>query len=135
MLLEESANRAPVKAAITLRPRRPYRRSLAAVQHSELNAGEIGRPAHDPAKGIDLAGDRALRDAADGRIARHLTDRLERAGDEGDSRAESRGGDSGLGARVSGADHEYIERVFVRRRHVVRERRGARCHAFKLTAH
>jgi hypothetical protein len=135
MLLEEAPDRAPVKAAIALRPGRPYRRSLAAVQHPELYAGEIGRPAHDSAKGIDLPGDGPLRDAAYGGIARHLADRLERTGDETNSRAQPRCGDRGLGAGMSGADHEYIERIFVLCRNAVRERRGARCHVLKLMAH
>ena len=71
---------------------------------------EIGRAAHDAAERVDFAHDRALGDAADRRIARHLADRLERARDDRDARAGARRGDGGLGAGVSRADDDDVER-------------------------
>ena len=114
MLLEQRAHGAAIQAAIALRARRPDRRTLAAVQHAELQRREIGRPRHDAAERIDLAHDRALGDAADGRIARHLADRLERARDQCHARTASRRGDGRLGAGVAGADDDDVELGFHR---------------------
>src|SRR2546423_1193911 len=51
----------------------------------------------------------ALGTSADSRIAGHLPDCFECAGDEANACAESSRGNSGLGAGVSGANDDYIE--------------------------
>src|SRR6185369_757682 len=71
---DERANRAAIETAIALSPRRPNRRPLAAIEHSELDRGEIRCSPHDPAQRIDLANDRAFGDSADRGIAGHLPD-------------------------------------------------------------
>ena len=109
LLLDERANRAPVHPAIALRARRPHRRPLAAIEHAELQRRHVGRARHDAAQRIDLASDRPLGDAADGGIARHLADGLERARHEPDARAESRRGNGCLGACVTGADDNDVK--------------------------
>ena len=86
VLLEQRANGAPIQAAIALGAGRPDRGPLAAVQHAELQRGEVGRAPHDSAERIDFANDGSFRHSADRRIARHLADRLERARDDGDAR-------------------------------------------------
>jgi hypothetical protein len=111
VLLEERAHRAAVQPAVALRARRPDGGALPPVEHAELQRGEVGRPPHDPAERVHLPHDRPLRDAADGRIARHLADRLERARDERDARAEPRRGDGRLRSGVSGADDEHVEAI------------------------
>jgi len=73
------------------------------------NCREVGRAAHDAAERIDLARDGPLGDSTDRRVARHLADGLERARDETDARAKSRGGNSRLGARMPGADDDDVE--------------------------
>jgi hypothetical protein len=89
VLLQKSANRTPVEAAITLRAWSPNSRALAAVEHAELNHGEIGSPSHDSSKRIDLADNGSLGNATDCGIARHLADRFERAGYKPDPSSET----------------------------------------------
>ena len=50
----------------------PHGRTLAAVQHPELNGGAVGNLARMSAQGIYLAHYLPLGNAADGRVARHL---------------------------------------------------------------
>jgi hypothetical protein len=87
MLLDKSAGRPSIKAAIALRPRRPHSGTLAAIQHPELKSRHVRGAAHDATECVDFADDRAFRDAADSWIARHLPDTLERARYESDARA------------------------------------------------
>jgi hypothetical protein len=89
VLLQKSANRAPVEPAITLRARSPNSGALAAVEHAELNHGEIGSPTHDSPERIDFANNGSLGNATDCGIARHLADRFERAGYEPDPSSET----------------------------------------------
>jgi len=88
-LFEEGPHRAPVKAAITLRTRCPYRRTLAPIKHAELDRSEISSFSHYSAKRIHLAHDGSLRNPANRRVARHLADCLERARDEPYSRTQA----------------------------------------------
>ena len=67
--LEERSDRTPVQSAIALRTRRPDSGAFAAVQHSELDHGEIGGPPHDSSQRIDFANDGPLCDASNGRVA------------------------------------------------------------------
>jgi hypothetical protein len=69
VLLEERSDRAAVQSTIALRTRRPHSGALAAVQHSELNHGEISGPPHDSSKRIDFANDSAFCYTSNGRIA------------------------------------------------------------------
>ena len=56
--------------------------ALALVQDPKLNAGRIGDPAHQAVKRIDFADEMALAEPANGRIARHLANRVETVRDE-----------------------------------------------------
>src|SRR5687767_8845534 len=47
LLFEEGSDCAPVKPAVTLGARSPYRRPLAAIEHTELDHGEVGSSSHD----------------------------------------------------------------------------------------
>src|SRR5687767_7748842 len=69
VFFEERANSAPVQPTIALRSRRPYRGTLAAIEHPELERSEIGCPSHDSAKCVDFPDYRSLGDATDCRIA------------------------------------------------------------------
>jgi hypothetical protein len=89
VLLQKSANRAPVEPAITLRAGSPNGGALAAVEHAELNHSKIGSPSHDSSERIDLADNGSLGDSTDCGIARHLADRFERAGYEPDASSET----------------------------------------------
>jgi hypothetical protein len=86
-------------------------RALAAVEHSELNAGGVDRPAHRAAERIDLANNLALADAADRRIAAHLPDGVAVRREQCGIRSKSRGSERGLDSGVAGANNDYIKVV------------------------
>src|SRR6266550_932889 len=109
VFLEEGPDRASVKPAVTLRARSPDSGPLAAVEHAELNHGEVGCASHDPSERIDLADYGSLRDAADGGIARHLADSLERARNQPHSSSDTSGSDSRFSAGMSGTYHHDVE--------------------------
>jgi hypothetical protein len=56
-------------------------RTLAAVQEAELDAGAVGRAAHDAVQRIDLAHQMALAQPADRRVAGHRPDAVALVGD------------------------------------------------------
>jgi hypothetical protein len=109
MFLEERPYCAPVETAITLSAWRPYRWTLAPIEHAELEHGEIRSSAHYSAERIHLAYDRSLCNPADCRVARHLADRLECASDEPYSSAQASCADRGFSSGVTGPDDNYIE--------------------------
>jgi hypothetical protein len=109
MLFEEGSDRAPVEAPITLSAWRPNRRTLAAVEHAELERGEIRCPPHYSAERIHLAYDSSLGNSTDRGVAGHLADGFERAGDEPDPRSQASCCDRGFRSGVTGTDDNYIE--------------------------
>ena len=98
-----------VELAVGLGARALHGGALAAVEHPELDAGLVGDAAHQPVKGIDLAHQMALAQAADGRIAGHLADGGEAVGDEGRLGAQARRRGRGLAAGMAAADDDDIE--------------------------
>ena len=82
---------------------------LAAVEHAELDARGVDGPAHGAAQGVDFADELPLGHAADGRIAAHLGDGIEIAGQQCGPRAMRAGGRGRLGARMAAADHQDVE--------------------------
>ena len=69
VLLDERPYSASIQSAIALSARRPYCRTLSAVEHPELKSCEIGCSPHDPAERVDLADDSSLCNTAYRRIA------------------------------------------------------------------
>jgi hypothetical protein len=112
MLFEERPHSAPVQASIALGTGRPHSRSLPAIQHSELQRGQVGGPGHYAPHRVNFAHDRALCDAPDRWIARHLTDGFQRAGDKAYAAAEPTCCHSGFSSRVACADDDYVECLF-----------------------
>jgi hypothetical protein len=90
----------------------PNRWTLAAVEHSELEHGEIRSSTHDPAECVDFPYNGSFGNPTDRRVARHLADRFERTSDEPDPGAKTRCGDSCLSSGVAGPDDDYIELGF-----------------------
>ena len=82
---------------------------LAAVEHAELDAGSVDGAAHDAAQGVDLADELPLGQAADGRIAAHLGDAIQAAGQQCGPRADPCRGHGRLGAGVAAADDQDVE--------------------------
>src|SRR5206468_2815885 len=102
MLLDQMPNGAAVQSTVALSARRPDRRTLAAIEHAELQHREVGRAAHDPAQRVHFPNHGSLRDPTNGGIARHLSDRLEGTCYDRDPSPGACRGDSGLGTGVSG---------------------------------
>ena len=109
MLFEQRPYCPSVQPPITLSPGRPYRWTLAPIEHSELERREVRGSSHYSAKGVYLTYDGSLRNSADGRVARHLADRFERTSDEPDSRTQTSCGNGGFGSGVTGPDDDNIE--------------------------
>jgi hypothetical protein len=106
---EQGPHRSSIESPIALASRSPDRRTLTAVEHAELNHGQIRRPCHDATKRVDLSNNSAFRNATNGRIARHLPDGLERTGDNSDAAAEARRRHRRLSAGVAGANHDDVK--------------------------
>ena len=98
-----------VELAVGLRARPAHRRTLAAVEHAELDAGLVGDAAHQAVERIDLAHQMALAEPADRRVAGHRADGREPVRDQRGARAHARGRGRGLAAGVAAADHDDIE--------------------------
>src|ERR1700694_2243854 len=109
MLLEEGPYCASVESPITLSAWRPYRWTLTAVEHAELEHSEIRGSSHYSAERVHLTDDGSFGDSTDRRIARHLADGLERTGDEPYPRSQASCCDRGFGSGVTGPDDYYIE--------------------------
>ena len=82
--------------------------SLGVVEHSELDGGGVGVEGHFASEGVDFADDLSLGDAADGGVAGHLGEVVGVEGEEESGGSESRGGECGLAAGVSGADDDDV---------------------------
>jgi len=74
-----------------------------------LNPSLIGGDRHRTAQGIDLLDEVALADAADGRIAAHLSQSLDVVREQQRLPAHTCGGQRGLGAGMASADHDDLE--------------------------
>ncbi len=81
-LADRPLHRLGVKLAVGLRARPAHRRSLAAIEHAELDAGLVGDAAHQAVERIDLAHQMALAEPADRRVARHRADGREPVRDQ-----------------------------------------------------
>src|SRR5262249_19280086 len=108
LLAEQCLHRLAIKLAIRLGPRPTYGRPLAAIQHAELDAGAVDRPAHHPVERIDLAYQIAPGAPADLWMARHLAARLDAMGRWQGARAEPRRRRRRLAAGMPAADHDDI---------------------------
>jgi hypothetical protein len=97
---------------VGLRAWSPHGRSLAPIQHPELNPGRVGDFSHHAAESIYLAHEMSFRQTSDRGIARHLSDRVERDGQQQRLAPHSGGGKRRLAAGVSRADDDYV--VFLR---------------------
>lgn len=79
---EQRLNGFAVPISITLRAGSPHRRSLSAVEHTELDRRHVRGAAHDSAEGVDFAHDGSFCDSANCWVARHLADRGCATGDQ-----------------------------------------------------
>ncbi len=105
-------HRGRIECPIGLGPRSAHRRTLAAVEHTKLDAAPVRDAAHEPVERIDLADQVALSEPADRRIAGHGTDGREAMGDQRGRRAHSRSGSRRFASGVPATDDDDVEARF-----------------------
>jgi hypothetical protein len=106
--VEQSLDRFPVELSVRLRSRSPHRRSLAPVQHPELNTGLVRGQAHDPIHGVNLPHQMTFSKTSDRRIAGHRADRVAPMGHQRRSCTKTCGSSCSLAAGMTTANHHYI---------------------------
>ena len=108
---EDRLDRFAIELAIRLGPGTANRRPLGPVEHPELDAAAIRRPAHDAIERIDFPDEMALAEAADGRVAGHLANGRKLVGDERGLGPEPRRRRGRLGPGVTAANDDDVERI------------------------
>jgi hypothetical protein len=107
--LEHLAHFEAIGLLVTLGARRPDGRATGSVQQAELDADRVGDFTHDSAQGVNLTYKVAFRDAANRRVAGHLSDQIDVQGEEPRLQAHAGTRYRGLAAGMAGADYDYIE--------------------------
>src|SRR5690606_20449061 len=72
LVFEHASNRGLVQQTVGLGTRGAHSRTLAGIEHTELDAGLVGGPRHGAAERVDFLDEMRLADATDGRVAGHL---------------------------------------------------------------
>jgi hypothetical protein len=98
---------------VALGSRRLHGRTLGLVEQSKLNAGEIGIDSHLAAQSVNFPNHLPLGLAADRRIAAHLGNRIDVAGEEQGGGSHPRRSQGGLHSGVAGPTDDNIERFLV----------------------
>ena len=106
---QDRLDRLAIELSIGLGARTADRRSLAAVEHAELDAGAVDRPAHDAVEGVDLAHQMSLGETADRGVAGHLADGRRVVGEQQRARAQARRCRCRLGPGMAAADDDDVE--------------------------
>ena len=97
-----------IEEFIRLHPQGMHRRPLARIQQAALDGCPVRCNPHLPAERVDLAHEMALAGAADGRIARHHRDVVEREREDECPAPHPRRRKSCLNARMPCADDDNI---------------------------
>jgi hypothetical protein len=82
--------------------------TFSRIQHSELNSGGVGVESHLATERVNFPDEMAFGQAADGRVAAHLGDRVEVHRQKKGLAAHPSGSEGGFATRVPGADHNHI---------------------------
>ena len=80
LMFEFLSNRHAVKLAVGLRARGPYCWPLASIENTKLDSSLIGCERHFAAECIYLLDQMTLSDTTDGRVAGHLSERIDIVG-------------------------------------------------------
>ena len=99
---------------VALRPGGLDSPAPAPVEKPELNACFVRQDPHQAAEGVDLPDKVPLGQAADGRIAGHLGDRLEMDGHQAGAEAHGARRRRGFAAGMPGPDDDDVEIVALR---------------------
>ena len=108
---QDVLHRFAIEFPVRLCPGPAHRRPLGPVEHPELDAAAIRRPAHHAVQGIDFPNQMPLAQPANGRVARHLANGRKLVGDQRGLRPEPRRGRRGLGPGMSATDHDDVEGI------------------------
>jgi len=111
-----ASHRLAIEYAVGLRPGGPDGRSLAGIEHPEVDPGPVRRRGYQATERIHLAHQLALADAADRRVATHLAQRFQVMGQQQGPGSATRGRQRRLGTRVS-APYDDDVKVCVRFSH------------------
>ncbi len=98
----------PVQFPIRLRPRRAHRRALGCIERTKLDARHVDRARHRAAQRVDFLCQVALADAADGRVAAHLPQRVEAMRHEQRPGTRARGSQGGFRTGVTAANDDDV---------------------------
>ncbi len=111
LVFQDAANRGLVSHAIRLGSSGANRRPLAGIEHTKLDAGQVGCLCHGTTQGIDLLDQMALADPADGGIAGHLAQRLDVMRQQQGAGTATCRCQSGFGTGMTTADHDDLKTV------------------------
>ena len=112
LILQHVADRRLVQHPVGLRPCGPHRRTLAAVEHAELDAGTIRCPGHGAAQCIDLLHQMAFADTTDGRVAAHLAQRFDVMAEQQGFDSHARSRQRGFGTRMAATYHNHVKTIW-----------------------
>ena len=113
LVLQPLADRRLVEHTVRLGARGAHRRTLRGVENAELNAAFVGGRGHRTTERVDFLDQMPFADAADRRIATHLTQRLDIVRKQQGAHAHARRGQRGLGAGMAAANNNHIESIGV----------------------
>jgi len=116
LVLEHAANRSLVEHTIGLRPGGTHGGPLRAVEDTKLDAAFIGGQRHGASQGIDFLDQMAFANAADRRVATHLTQGLDVVRQQQGLAAHAGGRQRSLGTGVAATDHDHIKNLGIKHR-------------------
>ncbi len=114
LVFEPRANRLAIQHAVRLSAGGTYGRTLAGIQDTKLDPRLIRGCRHGAAHCIHLLDEMALANAADGRIAAHLTKGLDVVAQQQCLAAHTRSGECSFSAGVAATDNNDIELFWVK---------------------
>ena len=88
-----------------------HRRTLSQIQHAKLNSGCINGLPHDATQSVDLTDEVPFRDSTYGRIATHLTDRIQVGCQQGNVGTHSRSSHRCFGSCMPGANNDDVKTI------------------------
>ncbi len=109
LVFQPAADGRLVQHAVRLGARRADSRPLAGIEDAELDPALVRSDGHGAAQSVDFLDQMALANAADGRVATHLPQRLDVVRQQQGLATHARRCQGGLGAGVSAAHHDHIE--------------------------
>ena len=108
LLFERGPDEGAVQGAVGLGTGGAHGGAFGCVQGAELDARVVGGAGHQAAERVDLLDQMPLADAADGRVAAHLTQGVDVLRHQQGAQTHAGRGQRRLGARVAAADDDDV---------------------------